>query len=204
MIELNLLEKKEPIKLPVVLGIDLNELNLIMLVVAVVVWYVPQMVLESYIEGEIANIKTEVEGLEAKNEVLKNEITKNGQIKEMLKAYQNQVEKLKLRSSQVDEVLRLRTNPKKILEKIARSIPEDVWFNDLKINSNNEIQISGGAYNNRSLGEFITIVNDSPYFAGSLTPAKQENRQESLDGNLVSFDYFELRGKIKSYDMRVK
>jgi Tfp pilus assembly protein PilN len=204
MIELNLLEKKEPIKLPVVMGIDLNDLNLIMLIVAMIIWYLPQMFLESYIQDEVATITQEVEGLNQKNQKLLDEIGENAKIKDILKAYQSQVERLKTRSSQVDEILKIRTNPKKILEKVARSIPDDVWFNDLRISAENEVFISGGSFNSRSLGEFITIINDSPYFAGSITPVKQENRQETLDGNLASYDYFEVRGKVKSYDMRVK
>lgn len=204
MIELNLLEKKEPIKLPVVMGIDLNELNLIMLVVAMIVWYVPQMFLEGYIQDEVTTISQDLEAINNKNVKLTEEIGENAKIKDILKAYQSQVERLKARSAQVDEILKIRTNPKKILEKVARSIPDDVWFNDLKISAENEVFISGGSYNSRSLGEFITIINDSPYFAGSITPVKQENRQETLDGVLASYDYFELRGKIKSYDMRVK
>jgi Tfp pilus assembly protein PilN len=204
MIELNLLEKKEPIKLPVVMGIDLNDLNLIMLIVAMIMWYLPQMFLESYIQDEVATITQEVEGLNQKNQKLLDEIGENAKIKDILKAYQSQVERLKTRSSQVDEILKIRTNPKKILEKVARSIPDDVWFNDLRISAENEVFISGGSFNSRSLGEFITIINDSPYFAGSITPVKQENRQETLDGNLASYDYFEVRGKVKSYDMRVK
>ena len=179
MIELNLLEKKEPIKLPVVMGIDLNELNLIMLVVAMIVWYVPQMFLEGYIQDEVTTISQDLEAINNKNVKLTEEIGENAKIKDILKAYQNQVEKLKARSSQVDEILKIRTNPKKILEKIARSIPDDVWFNDLKITPENEVFINGGSYNSRSLGEFITIINDSPYFAGSITPVKQEDRRLS-------------------------
>jgi Tfp pilus assembly protein PilN len=204
MIELNLVEKKEPIKLPVVLGVDLNEMNLVLLFFAIIIWYVPQFFLEDYVESQTKEYNTSLEDMKTKMSKLQKEIGKNGQIKEMLKAYQDQVERLKTRSAQVDEVLKMRTNPKKVLEKIARSIPEDIWFNELKINNQNEIFINGGTYNNRSLGEFITIVNDSPYFAGSLTPVKQENRTENLDGIPSAFDYFELRGKIRSYDMRAR
>lgn len=204
MIELNLLEKKEPIKLPTVMGIDLNIISIPMLAFSVVFWYLPGYIVRSYYEGAGAEETKAIEELKAKNEKLKLEISKNGAIKETLKAYQTQVEKLKARSNQVDEILKLRTNPKKILEKIARSIPDDIWFDFLKINDKNEITISGGAYNSRSLGEFITIINDSPFFAGSITPTKQENKQEQLDGVLSSFDVFELRGQIKSYDMRAK
>lgn len=202
MIELNLLEKKEPMRLPVVLGVDLNELNLFMIGVAMVVWFVPQMILDSYIETTTQTIDAEILELRESTNKAKEELAKHGSIKDKLKLYQDQVEKLKERSLQVDEILKGRTNPKKVLEKIARSIPEDVWLNDLKINGDGDVNISGGTTSSRSLGEFITIINDSPFFAGSITPTKQENKEDALNGN--SYDYFELKGKIKSYDMRVK
>ncbi len=202
MIELNLLEKKEPMRLPVVLGVDLNELNLFMIGVAMVVWFVPQMILDSYIETTTQTIDAEIAELRESTNKAKEELAKHGSIKDKLKLYQDQVEKLKERSLQVDEILKGRTNPKKVLEKIARSIPEDVWLNDLKINGDGDVNISGGTTSSRSLGEFITIINDSPFFAGSITPTKQENKEDALNGN--SYDYFELKGKIKSYDMRVK
>ena len=172
MIELNLLEKKEPFRMPVVLGMDFNELNLMMLFVSMLIWFIPQMVFDSYSSGKNAELTKESDAILEKVKTIKKEISKNGNIKEMLSAYQKQVVKLNERSGQVEEILKKRTNPKKVLEKLARSVPDDLWFDNLKI-VNDEITISGGAYTNRSLGEFMTLINDSPYFAGSITPVKQ-------------------------------
>ena len=108
------------------------------------------------------------------------------------------------RSTQVDEILKTRTNPKKILEKVARSIPEDVWFVKMGINDKNEITVEGGSYTPRAVGEFITNINDSPYFGGSITPVRQENRKDTLDGVLTNYESFELKGRIINYDMRSK
>lgn len=202
MIELNLLEKKQPLKLPVVLGVDLNTVNLKMLGLALVIYYVPGMVLESISNDKIIEAESILAELNTQNTKLKNEIGKDTDVKSQLEAYKIQEGKLKNRSAQVDEILKNRTNPKKVLEKIARSIPEDLWFNEMLINEKNEITISGGSYSPRAIGEFITSVNDSPYFGGSITPSKQENKQESLDGILSNYEFFELKGKIINYDMR--
>ena len=105
---------------------------------------------------------------------------------------------------QIHFLLKNRTNPKKILEKIARSIPEDLWFDIMTINEKNEVIISGGSYSPRAIGEFITTINDSPYFGGSITPSKQESKKENLDGIPTNYERFELRGKITNYDMRSK
>lgn len=202
MIELNLLEKKQPLRLPVVLGVDLNNLNFKMIGFALFIYYVPEIFVHNYFEEKVSTENSVLEQLKTENQKITNEIGKNQNIKAQLDAYNKQVEKLKGRSAQVDEILKIRTNPKKILEKIARSIPDDLWFDELKINENKDISITGGAYTPRSIGEFITIINDSPFFANSISPTKQENKQEILDGVSTSYETFELKGKIKNYEMR--
>jgi len=202
MIELNLLEKKHPFRLPSILGMDLNSLNFKMIGFALFVYYVPEIFINSYLEDKLKQEQETLSKLTNENSKASQEIEKNSNTKAQLEAYNNQVQKLKERSKQVDEILKIRTNPKKILEKIARSIPEDLWFNKLTISENKDIAIVGGAYSPRSIGEFITVINDSPFFANSITPARQENKQETIDGILSSYESFELKGKIKNYDMR--
>jgi Tfp pilus assembly protein PilN len=202
MIELNLLEKKQPFKLPDILGVDLNVLNFKMLIIATILFYVPEIYLKSYFEEQIANESTNLQNMTDESLRITSEINRDSNVKTQLEAYNAQVEKLKSRSSQVDEILKIKTNPKKILEKIARSIPEDLWFDKLSINYDKELLISGGAFSARDIGDFITIVNDSPFFGNSITPTKQENRKEMMDGVSTSYEYFEIKGKIKNFDMR--
>ncbi len=202
MIELNLLEKKQPLKLPVVLGVDLNVLNFKMLIIAAILFYVPEIYLKSYLEEQIAGETTNLQQMTEESLKITSEISKDSNVKTQLEAYNAQVEKLKSRSSQVDEILKIKTNPKKILEKIARSIPEDLWFDKLSINYDKELLISGGAFSARDIGDFITIVNDSPFFGNSITPTKQENKKEMMDGVNTNYEYFEIKGKIKNFDMR--
>jgi Tfp pilus assembly protein PilN len=204
MIELNLLEKKQPVVLPTVLGIDLNTLNLKMLGVALVIYYLPGVVVSTLYADKTAEAEANLQALVTQNTELKTSIDKDANIKSQVDAYKSQVIKLQNRSSQVDEILKSRTNPKKILEKVARSIPEDVWFTRMAINDKNEISITGGSYTPRAIGEFITNINDSPYFGGSVTPVNQENKKEALDGVVTSYELFELKGKIINYDMRSK
>lgn len=202
MIELNLLEKKEPFKLPPILGIDLGQLNVKMLFISALILYIPEYFIRSYFEGSLLSQEESIARISAELSKVNQEINKNKTIKQQLEAYKKQVDKLQLRSSQVDEILKIKTNPKKILEKVARSIPEEMWFDKLEIKENKDIFISGGSYNSRSIGEFITIVNDSPFFANSITPVKQENKKEVIDDILTNYELYELKGKIKNYDMR--
>ena len=202
MIELNLLEKKKPLVLPSVLGIDLNTLNLKMIAVAIFVYYLPGPIINFMYEDKIIAVEAEIAQATEVNKKLTQTISKNEDVKTQVQVYKEQVVRLQQRSTQVDEILKSRTNPKKVLEKIARSIPEDVWFESLIINDKNEISIQGGAFNPRAIGDFITNINDSPYFGGSIVPSIQENRNEVMEGVSTPYEYFELKGKILNYDMR--
>lgn len=204
MIELNLLEKKQPLVLPTVLGIDLNNLNLKMLGIALVIYYMPGIVISQMYDSKLEDVKSSLDTLIAQNEKLATAINKDSDIKNQVDAYKEQVNRLQKRSTQVDEILKNRTNPKKVLEKIARSIPEDVWFDNMVINDKNEVLIKGGSYSPRGIGEFITAINDSPYFGGTIAPSMQENKKETLDGITTNYESFELKGKIINYDMRSK
>lgn len=204
MIELNLLEKKQPFIIPTVLGIDFNVVNFKMLGIAVLIYYLPDFVVGQMLDTKIAESEAILAQLSSQNTKIQNEISKDSDIKAQVEAYKVQVNKLQSRSAQVDEILKTRTNPKKVLEKIARSIPEDVSFNEMSINDKNEVSIIGTSFSPRAVGEFITIINDSPYFGGSVTPSKQENKKENIDGVMSNIEQFELKGKIINYDMRSK
>ncbi len=204
MIELNLLEKKKPLVLPTVLGMDLNNINFKLVGIAIVLFYSTDFGVNQIFGDKILEAEETLTQVRSQNTKLSSAIQKDANIKALVDAYKLQVSKLQSRSNQVDEILKNRTNPRKILEKIARSIPEDLWFDVMTINEKNEITITGGSYSPRAIGEFITTINDSPYFSGSITPAKQENKKENLDGIPTSFEKFELRGKITNYDMRTK
>ena len=202
MIELNLLEKKQPLVLPTVVGIDLNNLKFKMLTIAFVIYYLPSTVVSSMYDDKQIEAQKILEDLSKQSDKLTRSLNKDADVKSQVDAYKMQVTKLQQRSTQVDEILKKRSNPKKVLEKIARSIPEEVWFNSMVITDNNDVTIQGGSYNPRGIGEFITNINDSPYFGGTIIPSMQENRKEMLDGISTSYEYFELKGKIINYDMR--
>lgn len=202
MIKLNLLEKKTGAGLPKVLGVDLNKFNLKLIGLAIVFLYLPEMGIQFLYDPQVEALTTSKATIEEENNRLKSEIDAEIDVKNQLDNFKKQVENLERKSKQVDQILLAKKNPKKILEKIARSIPEDAWIESLVITEKDEIDIRGGAYSAKSIGDFITITNDSPYFGGSLTPTQQESRKGMLDGISASYESFEIKGQVQNYDMR--
>ena len=95
MIEINLLNKKKGIELPVVLGIDLNLVNWKLLIVAYVLTYTPGWFLTPEFEKKIQLIDTEIKVLQKKLKKAKKEVGKNTNVEEQLLAFNRQIQKLK-------------------------------------------------------------------------------------------------------------
>jgi len=112
MIELNLIEKKQPLVLPTVLGLNLNDLNFKMLGVALVIYYMPDIVVSQMYSGKIEEAQSSLDQMTEENSKIKSSIQKDKDIKDLVDAYKIQVTKLQSRSAQVDEILSTRTNPK--------------------------------------------------------------------------------------------
>jgi Tfp pilus assembly protein PilN len=204
MIELNLLERRQVMKIPVIMGIDLKKISIPKMIAAIVFFNVAPYFLNQHYQDLIKNEALITEDLQKQNAKLEIDIKSRGDGKKELDIYTEQIQKSKVRSAQIDEILKTRSNPKKIMEVIARSIPEDVSFDTLTIDVDDNILISGESFDARAIGNFISAINDTPYFGGSIIPTKQENKHSTINGVITSVDSFEIKGKIKNYDMRSK
>jgi Tfp pilus assembly protein PilN len=202
VIELNLLERKQSLKIPVIMGIDIKKISLPKMIIAILIYNIAPYYLVQYYQNALKDEEVVTEKLRKQNSKLELDIKSRGDGKKELESYTEQIQKSKLRSTQIDEILKTRSNPKKIMEVIARSIPEEVSFDNLNIDMDDNINISGESLDSRSVGNFISAINDTPYFGGSIVPIKQENKQSTVNGVVTSIDGFELKGKIKNYDMR--
>lgn len=199
MLKINLIAQKKPFKLPVILGFDLNQINLKMVIISYVLYQVGFTFLTAKWEADSLVIKTETDQLEAQLRSLKKENKGNESVKAMLEAFAKQVENLSARSSQVEEVLKMKKNPMELLERLARSMPEDIWFNTLKIGVDDKILITGNSVSYKSIGDFINLSNESKFFGKTLGLANSETKEETFDEQKVRLESYIIEGKITDY-----
>jgi Tfp pilus assembly protein PilN len=200
MIEINLLEKKRSLKVPVVLGVDLAEINWKPLIFTFLIMYFVPPLVEDFWTEERALVQSQVDDLDKKVKDLRKDLKKNRNIKDKLVAFNKQIAKLKERSQFVDKIIRTRTNPRHILEKIARSAPENVWLEELNINEKKEITINGGSTDYKSIGDFIVEANESPFFNKSLQLGDSKTIKEEKQGVEIRVETFSIKGTISVYD----
>jgi len=210
MIEINLIEQKKHFKLPTVLGIDFAELNIKYLVVAVIIMYLPDLFLPDFYAEQLSVVNNNLNNINQKISKINKEIRSNDDVKKKLESFNQQVEKLKKRSQQVDQIIKTRTNPKKILERLARDIPEDVWLDRIEIKQDKSIIIEGGATSYKSIGNFISLANESTFFGKSLTLAKSstkkldETKTKEKTNDQARIEAFTIEGKIETYDPDIR
>lgn len=200
MIKINLIEQKKKFKAPVVLGIDLSKLPWKKLIIAYLVATYPVSFLNDYLQEDLSKDEEELSALNKKYQTLRREVKKQSNIKGQLLAFNEQIEKLKTRTEQVDKIIKVKTNPRYVLEKIARTTPDNVWFNSLEIDSEGTITITGGTDSYTSIGEFIVNLNDSPYFARTLQLSDSKTEEEDYQGTKYRVEKFTIKGHIDVYD----
>jgi hypothetical protein len=200
MIKVNILGKAEGFKLPTVLGLDLNRLSLRGYLAVIIMWYVADYAVFETWNGEVSAMKEK--NLMLQNEVnqLNATITKNAGIKSQIEEFKAQLERLKNRSEQVDKIFQSKSNPFRVLERLARNIPEDAWFDTIKFTEDKKVIIEGAAISHRSIGALITVANESSYFGKSLYIKDTSTVEEDYAGGKRRVEKFVIEGNIVSFD----
>ena len=204
MIEINLIGKKKSFELPTVLGINLNAINFNVLVIAYLSTMAPDWLMTPYFQEWEKNIGDKIKVKQTTLSKLKTEIKRNGNLEEQLDAFNKQIDKLKQRSVQVESIIGQKTNPQKLLERVARSIPEDLWFTVIEISSEDEVTFEGYSNTYKSIGDFIQAANNTPFFGKSLILSSQEVKEEKDVEKEFRLEKFKIEGKVQTYEPFVK
>lgn len=199
MIKINLVAQKKPFRLPVILGIDLNLINLKMVIISYIIYQGSVAFLTEKFENDTQVVKAEVESLENQLRNLKRENKGNESVKAMLEAFSKQVESLNAKSNQVEEVIKLRKNPMAMLERLARGIPADLWLTSLKVSLEDKVTIVGQSVSYKSIGDFINSSNESRFFGRTLGLTNSETIEEAYDEQKVRLEKFTIEGKVTDY-----
>lgn len=202
MIEVNLIERKKGGKPVVVLGVDVRTINFKMLFVAILIYYVPKNVMQGQWTDELASVDRQIAKLDADSKAIQEDLKSFEGVKAELEAYNKQIEKLRERSVQVDRILKEKTSPKRLLERMARLSPPDLWFNELIIQEDRTFSLRGGADSYKSIGDLIVAMNETPFFKNTLNLVKSETMNEVEGGREIRTESFEIGGKVESFEIQ--
>ena len=200
MIKVNLAVKKQQFSVPVVMGVNLADVKWGLLLFSILFFYfVPSFVNQVWL-GQRKELEDDYNQKKKYLQTLTREVDSHGDLKAQLTAFNKQVENLKERNAKVEEIIKLRTNPHYLLEKIARSTPEDVWFESLEINESKEFTINGKAREYRFLQDLLNQLNDSPFFEGKINITESKTIIDKESGDDQRLESFIMKGQVKIFD----
>ncbi|MCB9060385.1 MAG: PilN domain-containing protein [Halobacteriovoraceae bacterium] len=201
MIKINLIEKKKPFRIPVVIGIDLNKVNIFGWIMVAILWQLPEYVLPDYFKEELAAKDQEL--IVKKKEVnnLKKDTEGNEILKRELQAYEEKFKEVNILEKNVQKIIDTKTSPLQILLHIAKQIPEDMWFDSIVI-KDRKIKINGRSTNFTSLGNFVGNANNSIFFNKSLNLISSDSKEEDINGDGVPerYEVFVIEGTIDRFE----
>jgi len=201
MIEINLLKKKKPFKLPIILGMDFNQISIKGWIFAVILSYGADLYFKPFADEMISSSNVKIANMKKEQVELQKKLSGEGGIRKKLDAFNKQVEVLTARQKQVDSIIKERTNPRDLLEQLSKKLPEDLWFEELVIDRNHEIQINGTSQSYKSIGQFLNQSNELPFFDKSLVlvSSKTEDQEGFEEGRRA--EVFQIKGKVKTFDI---
>lgn len=206
MIEINLLEKKKPIEIPVILGLDLNQVNKKAFIFGYAFYYIMTSFIAPAFRGQNDELREQIATLRKQYNKANADVKKFGSLQEVMDAFDKRIDELKEREELVAQVMSKKSNPYKVLRSLSSSLSDDIWFNHLTIDKDRVIKIDGDSLSFSSVGDFVNNVKELEYFisrgnyTGETFGMKElKEVQDELYGETVTLQSFAIEGKIQSY-----
>jgi len=200
MIEINLVARRKAAAQSSLSGINLSKANWKLIIAFAAIYFIVPYYLENTWKEEADAQQQERDKLQKEVSKLSQEITKNKDVKEMLSQFAAQEKKLKSRTDLVNEIIKTKINPEKVLERVARDIPTDVWIDELVIAQDKTITITGQAITYKDIGDFTVRANESKFFGKSLMLKNAASEEIQLKGGKKRVEKFTIAGQIVAFD----
>jgi len=199
MIKINLLDRKKPFKIPVIAGINIYEIQPRPLIVAFCIYYIVDGYTLPFLERDLRAPTQERDQLKKDSRALRKDLARDKELEKKMSAFDEQIQKLKKREKEVEQIMAQRSNPKNILSEISKRVPEDLWIDELIIKDKYNVEISGGAISYASLSTFIEKVRKLQYFSGNLVPKETKTESINYFGKTVRASKFKAEGRIVTF-----
>ena len=178
------------------MGIDVTKINYKFLIVSIILYYIPGCHIYPRFKTAEENSRSEIAVLNKENKGYVEKLKKNKDVGKKIEEFNKKIQDLKVKTKQIEKILKVKTNPMPALERIAKDIPEDLWLTKIMLDNNTEISIEGMSYSFRSISNFISVINDSKYYNRSLGVVDSKTLMENYKGKKRRVESFVIKGQI--------
>jgi len=199
MIKINLIEQKKPLKIPVVMGIDVTKINFKWLIFAFIIYKLPPNFVFPRFETAQKALQESIVEVNSKNRKLIKKLKDNKDLQKKIGETEKKIRELKIKTKQIENILKVKTNPMPALERVAKDIPSDLWLVSLSLNDSSNFSMTGFSYSFRSISNFISLANDSKFFNRSLGVSGSKTLVETYKGEKRRVESFAIVGRMNVF-----
>lgn len=166
MIKINLSPAQKQVDLSNVGGLDFTRIKIVPVFIAIVILYLPDLVLVPMWE-EDRNVKSqEISAKRGELGKLRSQVNQSAVLEKQIRELKIQEENLRKKLTAVKQAISEKKNPSNLLLYIAKNIPPELWIKDLTIEGDTML-ISGEALNYTSVGNFLNNLKSSIFIKDS-------------------------------------
>lgn len=196
MIEINLSPKTSKTDLTNVGGFNLSLLNVKLLVIAFVILYVPQPILESFYDDKIQEVETEMTILRGDFRKITSRVKELDDIQRQIDQLSSLEKKLEAKIDVVKKIVNKRQNPFKVLKYVAENTPGNLWVTKMELNNSN-LKMIGYSMNWQIIGEFIESLKQSVFFDRDIKYSEPTDLDKKFEGKTLHT--FEINTTVVSF-----
>lgn len=193
MIEINLSTAKRPVSISNIGGLDLSKINVKMLLLAIVLFYVPDLLIYETWNDEIKVESDKLQTLTSQKEKLASEVDALKDFDKQIEALNKQEIKLKEKLEVVKSILNKRENPWEVLVYVAKNIPSELWLTSM-VYDKRRLVFRGLSIDYTPQGIFLENIKKSVFFDKNVTYNKSEGT--ALPEGQKNLAPFEISGNL--------
>jgi Tfp pilus assembly protein PilN len=168
-------------------GIDLAKLNIRMIVISVLFTGIVPWGVGSYLEGTRATFTQKIEKIEKEKKEYQVKLAELAEVEEKLKKMAEEEKSIQARIDILQDLLKVKSNPMKILHYIAKSIPGNLWITSLDL-AGKTLKITGNALDFTNIGKFEAALKESIFFDQDVKLDDYQTKEGKENGvKLVQF-----------------
>jgi len=201
MIKINLASRKQAVaadanagKTGLLLGgmrlEELRELPIRRYVLALIVVFMANYLLDEYKQDELKKVGTVLTALRLEQTKIQTELGKTKGFEEIKKQLDADEFTMRTKIETIEKLIADRQTPSRVLVALSTAIPSEVWLSNFRV-ENSQVSFVGSSLGFNQISDFMKNLGESAYF----TDLRLQNTQQATTERGAEVAVFELQAK---------
>jgi Tfp pilus assembly protein PilN len=176
---------------------DISLINIPLLLGALLFTGAAPMFFESYFKGLRDDIQVEIDTINTQKKNYDKQLESLAEIDKKIAAMEAEEKSISTRIQVLQDRLKQKANPMKIMHYISEHIPKNIWITRIDI-KNSQFVLEGNALDYDSIGKFVEALNLAIFF--DKTVKLDDYRTKQSNDEATRLEGFKISGIIKRFE----